>query len=98
MDAKKFGYYVGMFVGIALKAAIYAAGAYGIVTQLWNHQIPYVPVILILVFHGWTKIIGMYEGMGYLINHPQVAKVDTSDVEKIISMVNFRNMYRGGPN
>ena len=99
MDRGKFWYYVGSVVGIFLKVAIYAAGIYGLVTQIWNHEIPYLPIILMLTFHMWTRILVMYEAVGYLINSQKVVpKTDTAEIERIVNLVNFRNMYRGGPN
>jgi len=98
MDSSKFWYYFGVAVGLIFRVAVIAAVVYGIVTQVWNREIPYIPVILLLVFHAWSKTLMIFDGLRYMINNPQPARVDASEIEKIVRAVNFKNIRFGSPN
>jgi len=95
---KNFWYIVGSLTGSAMKGMIYGIVIYGIAVSLWNREIPYLPVILFFTFHAWAKIVGIYDGVGYLLKQPQKHSLDTNDVERIVNIVNYRNMYGGSPN
>lgn len=97
MDSKKIWYYFGAGTGITIRIAIYLIGIYGIVTQLWNREIPYLPIILLFSFHAWAKILVIYDAVVFLANSPR-SRVDQSEVERMVNAINYRNMYFGGPN
>lgn len=94
---KTFWYRIGAFVGLLLRSSIYAIGIYGVVSSLWNREIPYLPIILLLTFSGWTKILAIYEGVSFLIKNSQTKK-DASEIQKINNIINFTNRYGGSPN
>ena len=95
---KTFWYRLGASIGILLRSAVYAAGIYGIAVSLWNREIPYLPVILLLTFSSWSKIMAIYDGVGHIISNMDKRKPNSTDVEKMVNLINFRNMYGGGPN
>lgn len=98
MDSGKFWYYFGVTVGLIFRILVIAACAYGIVTQLWNREIPYIPVILLLTFHAWSKTLMIFEGLRYMLNNPMPARIDSSEIEKIVRAVTFKNIRFGSPN
>lgn len=94
---KTFWYRFGAFIGLLLRTSVYSIGIYGIATSLWNREIPYVPVILLLVFSAWTKVLAIYEGVSFLVKNVQTRR-DASEIQKINNLINFTNRYGGSPN
>lgn len=102
--SRDFWYKFGFFSAMALRLMMVLLALYGIVTEIWNRQIPYLPLTFLFVFLIWTKTLGIFEGVAYLIN-TQKAPVtnnnynfDSKDLEGAVNAIFYKNMYGGGPN
>ena len=93
-----FWYRVGSFFGLLLRATVYGVGVYGIVTSIWNREIPYLPVILLLTFSAWSKTLAIYEGVAIIIRNFQPRQPSQAQSDKIATLINFQNKYGGSPN
>lgn len=100
MTKERFWYVAGTVIGIILKLSIYIAGIYGTITMLINHEIPYLPVILMFVFHAWSRIIGTYELLVQFVNYQlsMPKKLSDDEINTVANIISYRNMFGGGPN
>ena len=96
--SNRFWYHVGATTGTIFRILIILACIYGVVTSLWNKEIPYIPVMLFLVYQMWSRIFVIHQAVVFLVNRPVKDTLSPSEIENLISLVNFRNMYGGGPN
>lgn len=53
----KVGYWLGVTLGLLLIYGLYAIGAYGVVVSLINREIPYLPLVFIVVVFCARKLI-----------------------------------------
>jgi len=98
MDKGKFWYYVGATVGTVMKFFIIAMAIFGFAYQVWNKEVPYLPIILFLVYQIWAKVFIIYEAVVFLASNPPKETLTPSEIEKLIGLVNFKNINGGGPN
>lgn len=98
MDSGKLWYYLGATVGVVMRIVILVMCIYGFVTQIWNHEVPYIPVILFLVYQSWAKIYVIYEAVVFLARNPPRETLSPSEIERLVNLINFKNLHGGGPN
>lgn len=98
MDSGKFWYYVGAAVGTIIRFVIIAICIYGFVTQIWNREIPYIPIMLFLIYQIWSKTYVVYEAVMFLASNPPKETLSPSEIERLVALINFKNLHGGGPN
>lgn len=94
---ENFWYKFGYYTAVTLKYLVYVAIIAGIVWQLWNREVPFESITLMLTYIIFRRVLEIYEGLIYVINN-QRSQVNASDIEKMVNMINFRNRYGTGPN
>jgi hypothetical protein len=93
------GYIFGATVAVALRVIVYGLSTYGFVMSLINHEIPWWPLILFFTFSSWLRMIGINAIIRNLSTRPApIATVDPQEIEALVNVYTFRNMFMGGPN
>ena len=98
MDSAKFWYYFGLICGSIFRGAIVAISILGFCWDVWNREIPYLPIILFLIYQVWVKIYVVYEAIIYIAQNPPKDTLSPTEIEKLINLINFKNLNGGGPN
>jgi hypothetical protein len=98
MTRKDFWYYAGMACGAIFRGLIIGVSVVGFFWSVWHKEIPYLPVILFLVYQIWTKAYVIYEVIVYIAQNPPKDTLAPSEIEKLINLINFKNLNGGGPN
>jgi hypothetical protein len=98
MDNGKFWYYLGLICGGLFRGLIFALVVFGFVWNVWHRELPFLPVILFLTYQIWVKIYVVYEAVIYLAQNPPKDTLNPTEIEKLINLINFKNLNGGGPN
>lgn len=98
MFNKNFWYYFGVATGAIFRGLIIGVSIVGFFWDLWNKEIPYLPVILFLVYQIWVKVFTVYEAVVYIAQNPAKDTLSPTEIEKLINLINFKNLNGGGPN
>ena len=98
MDSGKFWYYFGVVSGFIFRSLILAISILGFLWDVWHKEVPYLPVILFLIYHIWVKIYVIYEAIIYIAQNPPKNTLSPTEIEKLINLINFKNLNGGGPN
>jgi hypothetical protein len=98
MFDKNIWYSLGLITGVVFKFFVVVVCSVGFAWNLWNKEIPYLPVILFLVYQIWGKIYVVYEAIVYIAQNPPKDTLTPSEIEKLINLINFKNLNGGGPN
>lgn len=99
----KFGYLIGYSLGFILIYGLYLIGIVAMFIDLWNRQLPIIPIILILSVAIWRKLlqISVVLNINAQINEARNLLLSQQsnrnrEVEAMMSKIKF-NQY-GGPN
>lgn len=101
---KKFWYRAGYITARLVIVAVYLLVAYGVVSGIYHREIPYLPLILLLSYFTLNRVIGIYEGLTFVLRNLKQPVVNNNyqispdDLEKIVNLIMFKNMHGGGPN
>ena len=98
MDRSKFWYYFGRTFGSLIRILIFLISILGFFWDIWNKEIPYLPIILFLIYQIWVKVYVVYEAIIYIAKNPPKDTLTPSEIEKLINLINFKNLNGGGPN
>lgn len=93
----KFGVVMGAVLGFLFRIFVWMAFAWGVITSIINHEVPYLPVILLFTYYTFigTIRINNYIRMG-ILSMQQVKANEESDVQRMAKLINMMNLYRGG--
>ena len=93
------GYNVGVILAITFRVIVYGLCVYGFVVSLINHEIPWWTLILFFTFSSWLRMIGINAIIRNLSTRPApIATVNPQEIEALVNVYTFRNMFMGGPN
>jgi len=98
MGSGKFWYYFGLISGGVFRFFVLAMSILGFFWDVWNKQIPYLPIILFLVYQVWVKVYIVYEAVIYIAQNPPKDTLSPTEIERLINLINFKNLNGGGPN
>jgi hypothetical protein len=95
----EFFYKLGYYSVYVANALAYGIGTAGVVYYIYNRQLPFIPLIFLMVYSVWKKTFIIYHNSRVnSINNTITATIDTNDLEDVINAINYKNMYLGGPN
>ena len=93
----KFGIVVGTIIGIVMKILVWAAAIWGFVMSILNHEVPYLPAILLFTYYIF---IGMLRVQAYvnagILSIQVERKKQEDDISRLANLISLMGLYRGG--
>jgi 1,4-dihydroxy-2-naphthoate octaprenyltransferase len=96
----KFGYLMGYILGTILIYGLYLFAMAAFIYDIWNRELPVMPVVLLIVISCWRKIIQIHTALGI---DAQISKMRSMILSQLLvdsnkTVNNSTGNKFGGPN